>query len=218
MLEVIGVGFGRTGTLSLQAALERLGLGPCYHFGEVFAHPEHAEQWLAAARGERGAWSRALQGYRSTVDWPGAAFWRELLDENRNAKAILTTRDPARWFESISQTIFATMASGTPPAAVIERFGGPQRAAEMGRLVRDMGREVMAARCFDGRIDDRDHVLACYERHNEQVRRELPGERLLDFQVGQGWEPLCEFLGVPVPDEPFPHLNERTGMFASPIR
>lgn len=214
MIDVIGAGFGRTGTLSLQAALHQLGFGPCYHFGEVFAHPEHKEHWLAAARGDSGAWRRALEGYRATVDWPGTAFWRQLVDAYPDAKVILTTRNADKWFESIDKTIFTTMKVGQPAARVVERFGSPENATRMGELVRVMGREVMAARSFGGTIDDRDHVIACYERHNEEVRRDVPAERLLDYQVGQGWEPLCRFLGVPVPDQPFPHLNDRTTMLA----
>jgi hypothetical protein len=218
MIDVIGVGFGRTGTSSLQGALHQLGFAPSYHAGEVFAHPEHADHWVAAARGERGAWHRALDGYRASVDWPAVGFWRELVEAYPRAKVILTSRPADRWYASINETIFTTMRTRRTPAAVAEMFGGAANAERLARVAVLTGREVMIARSFDGSIDDRDHVLACYARHNDAVRREVPTERLLDYQVGQGWAPLCAFLGVPVPDAPFPHLNDRATLLAGDQR
>ena len=107
-LEVIGAGFGRTGTMSLKVALEELGFGPCYHMREVFEHPEHIELWRAAMRGDPVDWERVLGDYRATVDWPGCTFYGELLERNPDAKVILTVRDPQRWYESVRDTIYRT--------------------------------------------------------------------------------------------------------------
>ncbi len=214
MIDVIGVGFGRTGTASLQTALNQLGFGPCYHAGELFAAPENLECWIAAARGERDAWRQPLRGYRSTTDWPTVAFWRELTEAYPNAKVILTTREAGEWFESLDQTILQTMRTGWIPGHVAEMFGGPRKAVELAEVSIRLSREVMIPLSFEGRADDRDHVIACYTRHNADVRQAILAERLLEFQVDQGWEPLCAFLGVPVPGLSFPHVNDRVTLLA----
>ncbi|MET8161282.1 sulfotransferase family protein [Sphaerisporangium sp. NPDC005289] len=203
MLRVIGAGFGRTGTMTLRTALCALGFGPCYHFTEVFAHPEHLRHWAAAAHGRPGAWRVPLEGYAATADWPGVTFWRELAEAYPRAKVILTTRDAGDWYESMRTTVFAAINGAFPETA--ERF----RAFEAADQLADFREAGLIGRSFEGRIDDRDHVIGCYERHNEDVRRTVPAGRLLDFRVEQGWEPLCAFLGVPVPDRPFPRSNAR---------
>jgi len=209
MIEVIGAGFGRTGTASLQTALNQLGFGPCYHASEVFAEPEDLTSWAAAADGQRGAWRLPLRGYRSTIDWPAVAFWRELIDAYPDARVILTTRDADQWYESLTQTILKTMRTGWVPGNVTEMYGGRGRAAELAEVSARLSREVMIPLSFAGTVDDREHVIACYLGHNAEVRRLVPPGRLLEYQVGQGWEPLCAFLGVPVPQRPFPRLNDR---------
>jgi hypothetical protein len=218
-MDIIGAGFGRTGTTSLQAALQHLGFNPCYHAGEVFGNPEHTDYWVAAAHGDHDGWRQALKGYRATLDWPATAFWRELARAYPDAKVILTTRDPAKWFESIEQTIFKTVRTGQVPPAVVQLFGGgDDKARQLADVAVTLAREVMIPRSFAGRIDDRTHVISCYERHNEEVRRDVTPGRLLDYEVSQGWEPLCAFLGVPVPDVPFPHVNDRGTLLAEDQR
>src|SRR4051812_1473786 len=93
MIRVIGAGFGRTGTLSLKAALEMLGFGPCYHMSEVFAHPEHFALWTAAWRGQPIDWDALFHGYQATVDWPGCAFYQQLMRQYPDAKVLLSVRD-----------------------------------------------------------------------------------------------------------------------------
>lgn len=187
-LKVIGAGLGRTGTLSLKLALERLGLGPCYHMMEVFARPEAPELWCEAADG-RPDWERIFDGYNSTVDWPSASFYRQLADAYPDAKVILTERDPEAWFASTQATIF-----NFPP-----QQGEPNPWQRMvAKVIGGM---------FDGRMREREHVISVYERHNAEVRASIPAERLLIYYAEQGWAPLCDFLGLPVPDEPMPHLN-----------
>jgi hypothetical protein len=195
-MRVIGAGMGRTGTLSLKAALERLGFGPCYHMLEVMEHPEHVPLWSARARGEAVPWERLLDGYQATVDWPACAFWRELMAAHPDAGVLLSVRDPARWYDSMLATVYRV--ASTPVAAM------PPHLAPF----REMVDAVVWEGTFGGRFEDRAHAIATFERHNEEVRRGVPAERLLVYEVGQGWGPLCAFLGVPEPDEPFPHLND----------
>ncbi|HXM00071.1 MAG TPA: sulfotransferase [Rhizomicrobium sp.] len=193
-LEVIGAGFGRTGTFSLKLALEQLGFSPCYHMLEVFSHPGHSETWQGAAEGKTVNWNSFLAGYRAGVDWPISHFWRELSVAYPQAKFILTERDPDAWYDSIAKTIIESM----------ERDPGetdPIRLAQW-----KMGRFIVAEKTFNRRFD-RDHVIAVYKRHNQQVKDTLPRSRLLVCDSLQGWGPLCEFLGRPVPAMPFPKTN-----------
>ncbi|MEV4706927.1 sulfotransferase family protein [Actinoplanes sp. NPDC049316] len=195
-MDVIGAGFGRTGTLSLKVALERLGLGPCMHMTSLFEAPERADSFRRAAEGDAGRLREALAGHRSTVDWPGTYFWRELTAEHADAKVILTVRDPDAWYDSAHRTIFF--------AANQARQGG---ATPAGPVI-DMIDALVWEGTFGGRFADRAAAVRIFEEHNAAVRREVPAGRLLEFEVKQGWEPLCAFLGVPVPDEPFPRTND----------
>lgn len=199
MLEVIGAGVGRTGTLSLKTALERLGFGPCHHMLGLFEDPEQIPMWRAAARGERMDWTQVYAKYRSTVDWPGARFWREIAGAFPEAKVVLTVRDPESWYESAAGSIYAAGLAPTPADADEVYLG-----------LRDMAVEVIWDGLFDGRFTDKEHAMKVVAEHDAAVRQGIDPDRLLVFQVSQGWEPLCEFLGVPVPDEPFPRRNERS--------
>lgn len=200
MLDVIGAGFGRTGTLSLKSALERLGFGRCHHMQEVFTQPEALPHWERAARGQDIDWEYVYRDFRSTVDWPGARFWRELVARCPSARVILTVRDPERWYDSAYHSIYqATLARRD--GALSE----DPRSRRMGELID----AIVWDGTFHGRFGDRDHALKVFAEHNAAVRREVPAGRLLVYEAGQGWEPLCDFLGVPVPDEPYPRLNDR---------
>jgi hypothetical protein len=196
-LDVIGAGLGRTGTLSLKVALEMLGFKPCYHMVEVWADPRCMADWIAAADGEP-SWEKIFAGYKATVDYPGCHFWRELAALYREAKVVLTVRDPASWFESTQTTIFSPRMRG--------RVGEAQALEFLDKTV--WGE-------FGAGLHDRAHMIAAFERHNAEVQRAIPRERLLVLDVKQGWQPLCEFLGVPVPSQPFPRLNSREELGAA---
>src|SRR6185437_3611255 len=120
-LEVIGSGLGRTGTKSLQTALNRLGFGPCHHMVEVFMHPESMGLWVEAAAG-RPDWDAIFRDYRSAVDYPSAAYWRQLADYYPDAKVIHTVRDPDKWFESTQATIFNPNRPPPPPDSPLGAF------------------------------------------------------------------------------------------------
>ncbi|WP_411289356.1 sulfotransferase family protein [Phenylobacterium sp.] len=190
-LSVIGAGFGRTGTLSLKLALEELGFGPCYHMMEVFKNPSAFGWWEAAADGGPVDWARIFEGYRSTVDWPNATFYRELAEAYPEARVILTERDPETWFASTQATIFA-------------REIDPATEDPFERMILKVVYGL-----FDRRMHDKDHVISVFKAHNARVREVIAPERLLVYEVTQGWAPLCEFLGVPVPDGPMPKVNAR---------
>lgn len=207
-LKIIGAGFGRTGTRSLKEALEILGFGPCYHMVEVFEHPEHAPLWEAAARGEPVAWKELLRDYRATVDWPGCTFYKELMEVYPDAKVLLSVRDPEKWYESVSSTIYQvsqrSRTAFAPLLLLLLKFVRPG----VGRGV-PMVNQIVWRDTFHGRFEEKAYAISVFNQHNEEVKRHVPPEKLLVYQVKEGWEPLCAFLGVPVPDMPFPHLNDR---------
>ena len=192
-LQVVGSGLGRTGTKSMQTALNMLGFGPCHHMVEVFSHPESVPLWIAAGAG-RPDWDAIFATYRSMVDYPGAAYWRELAAFYPNAKVLHTVRDPDQWFESTQATIFApegiaarAMASDEPMTAFFKSFSG----------------------AFRDHLHDRAFLTDYFRRHTDEVKATIPLERLLIYEVGQGWEPLCRFLGVSIPDAAYPSENSR---------
>jgi len=212
-LEVIGAGLGRTGTLSLHAALERLGFAPCEHMTNCFAHPERFALWLDAVRRKRAGepidWRPLFTGYRATVDWPGAFFWRELTEAHPKAKVILTVRDPERWYDSARATIYAaTQGRNATPAARL-LYGLMARAnPHAGDGFRTV-QETVWDGTMQGRFEDRGAAIRIFEQHNREVIATIPPRRLLVFDVKEGWQPLCAFLGVPVPaGKPFPHVND----------
>lgn len=199
-LKVFGAGFGRTGTLSLQAALEELGFTRCYHMREVLTHPQHVSVWSATTRGEAVDWDALFASYQAAVDWPVCAFYRQLMDRYPDARVILTVRDADRWYESARQTIFYVRRAFPPWAT----WFFPR----MRRFTRMLD-ELIWDGTFHGRFLEKEHAVAVFQRHNEEVRRSVPADRLLVYEVSQGWEPLCAFLGVAVPkDRPFPRLND----------
>src|SRR5262245_50994955 len=194
-LEVIGAGFGRTGTLSLKQALERLGYQKTYHMVEVFGHPEHIPEWSKATRGERIDWDKLFEGYTAAVDWPACNFWRELAEKYPQAKVILSTRDADKWFQSIHTTIYAGTMAGKRSSDASQRAFG------------QWADEIVWDKVFQGRLDDKAHVLDVLRRHEATVKATIPPARLLVFDAAEGWGPLCRFLGKPIPDEPFPRVN-----------
>ena len=190
-LEVIGAGFGRTGTMSLKVALEELGYDPCYHMIEVFEHPEHVSLWEAAIRGEPLDWEKIFGSYQAAVDWPTAAFYSELMKVYPHAKVLLTIRDPEKWYESTKNTLYPT--GDAPEPSPIMR----------------MATKLVWEQTFDRNFEDRRYAIEVFKRHNEEVKKHVPPERLLVYEVKEGWKPLCEFLGVEIPEgKPFPHLND----------
>jgi len=189
-LSVIGAGLGRTGTMSLKLALEQLGFGPCYHMVEVLKEPAvRSRAWEDAADGKPVDWNEVFAGFNSCVDWPGATFYRQLADTNPEAKIILTTRDPEEWFASTQATIFSRH--------IPEDTDDPWARMVL-KVIGDM---------FDRQMTNKSKLIEVYDRHNQAVRQTIAPDRLLDYQLSQGWTPLCEFLGVPVPATPMPKAN-----------
>lgn len=195
-LRVVGAGLGRTGTTSLKQALELLLDGRCYHMVDVFQRPEDTPVWHAAVRGEPVDWGALLHEYKATIDWPACTFWRELSAANPDAFILLSTRDsPEQWWSSMERTIVPVSKRPIPP--------GESAAARHMAMMRDL-----ITQHFTPELENPAAAIAAYERHNEDVRRSSPPERLIDWRPGDGWDPICAALELPVPDQPFPHENK----------
>ena len=202
-LLVIGSGFGRTGTRSLKDALEHLGFGPCHHMEEVFPSPEQIGFWQAVASRQPVDWKRVFAGYASQVDWPGAHVWRELAEAYPGAKVIHTVRSDESWWKSFSGTIGKRL-----------RINRGMDLPAQARVMSDVVMEIVGLQTFGGGFADKSKALAAYHQRERDVRLAIPAERLLVFDVAEGWQPLCRFLGVAVPRVPFPRTNSRDDFWA----
>jgi hypothetical protein len=199
-MKVIGAGFGRTGTLSLKTALEEVGLVKCYHMFEVFRRPGDSRVWNDALDGKSVDWKQLFQGFQAIVDWPGCTFYKELMDVYPDAKVVLSVRDPEKWYDSALNTIYRL--TQTWEYAVVWFF------LPHIRRTYAMNQKGIWQRTFGGRFEDRDAALQVFRDHIEEVKRTVPPDRLLVYDVKEGWGPLCNFLGVPIPAKPFPHAND----------
>jgi hypothetical protein len=175
---------------SSDLALEQLGFAPCHHMAEVFADAQRQiPLWNEAGAG-RPDWDAIFDGFQAMVDHPGCGYWRELMDYYPDAKVLHTVRDPDKWFDSTQATIFSPENLG--------RFREGPMATFFGHL---------KAFYENGDMNDRGFMTDFFRRHTERVVAAVPADRLLVFNVTEGWEPLCRFLGVPVPATPYPREN-----------
>lgn len=213
MLKVIGLGFPRTGTMSLKLALERLQFGPCYHMIEVFHRPDDVTFWRNALQAQLTGtanalnWKTVFRDFQSTTDCPACFFWEPLRQLCPHAKYILTVRDPDDWYDSMRNTVF-------------EAVMHPERApSAQHQAVQQMARELILDTMFAGRFLDRSFAIQCLQTHNATIVQNVPEQQLLVLDVADGWNPLCRFLDVNLPDEPFPCVNTRAEFqqrFAAP--
>lgn len=177
---------------------------------EVFRHPEHADLWEAAWRGEPVYWDGVLAGYEATVDWPACTFYRELLERHPEAKVLLSMRDPERWYDSTRTTIYelTRLSARSLFSRVSLAFLSLLRFGTFTIRPWQIAEQIVLRSTFDGRFEDKQYAIEVFNRHNEEVRRRVSQDRLLVYEVKEGWGPLCEFLGVEESDRPFPRLND----------
>lgn len=205
-LKIIGAGFGRTGTMSLKHALEDLGYGPCYHMIELTNQPEKIVLWEQALKGDFTGLKTLFEEFPSTTDFPGCLFYQELFRLYPGSKVILTVRDPDTWYESARKTIFRSYPSLKQLGVIIGGYPFNKRI----RLLMRVGwliNKLIFHQTFRFRFKNREKAIATYLKHNCEVIANIPRENLLVFDVADGWEPLCRFLNVAVPDHPFPRTN-----------
>jgi hypothetical protein len=208
-LKLIGVGWGRTGTFSLKAALEILGFGPCYHMMELLRRPEHVVHWQNAVNGGNVDWGTLFHGYKAAVDYPTCQHWVNIGRYFKDAKFVLTVRDPDSWYESVKTTIYRAEPNLFGKFKIMMQLPfskEKRRRLEVFRFIKYSIWETD----FNGRFDDREYAIKKYCDHIDEVRSAVPEDKLLVYDVKSGWEPLCKFLGVDIPEDvPFPVLNKR---------
>ena len=212
-VRVIGAGIGRTGTTSLKIALEQLGFDRCYHMDEVAKNPAHVNMWIDAAEGRPVNWAALFDGYQSAVDLPTYAFYAELMEQYPDSKVILTLREPEDWYESASQTIFRLPPPYVMP--LLNRMSVFSSRLKTLTRIEPVARKVGIGYFFKNDLS-KNNAISVFNHHNESVKQVVPPQRLLIYDVKQGWEPLCGFLNVPIPDVSFPHKNVREDFGSQP--
>ena len=202
-MKVLGAGFGRTGTMSLKIALEKLGIGPCYHMREVVSHPSHIKIWYDISHGEHPNWDRLFSGFNSAVDFPVCLFYEELVKKFPDAKFILTLRDFDTWYESTANTIYKV------PTMLPEWF---KLVVYPIRMFIELQVNLIWVGLFKNNFSDIEYTELVYNEHLKSVKKTIPADKLLIYRVNEGWAPLCEFLNVDKPEIPFPKVNDTAEM------
>jgi Sulfotransferase domain len=205
-MKVIGAGLPRTATLSQKIALEMLGLGPCYHMVNVLADLEEVPRWRAAVGGDAD-WEQIFDGFQSTVDWPGSFFYEQLLEVYPEAKVLLSVRDSDAWERSMRQTIWGVFYgdSLTRHLSSARARVDPRWNSYLEMMTEMWGRSGLMP---GGEATDAASMRTAMEKYHEQVKASVAPDRLLVWTASDGWEPLCAFLEVDVPDAPFPRAND----------
>jgi len=202
-MKVFGTGFGRTGTMSLKIALEKLGIGPCYHMREVVSHPSHIKIWYDISRGEHPNWNRLFSGFNSAVDFPVSLFYKKLINKFPDAKFILTLRDFDTWYKSTANTIYKV------PTMLPDWF---KWVVYPIRMFIELQVNLIWVGLFKNNFSDRESTELVYNEHLKSVKISIPADKLLSYRVNEGWGPLCEFLNVDKPEIPFPKVNDTAEM------
>lgn len=208
MIEVIGAGYGRTGTKSLQLALEKLGLGKCYHMEELLRNPEGVTHWKDAYNEQKVNWNDLFQNYSAIVDFPGAMYYKEMASYYPDAKVVLSVRDPEAWYESTRKTIYSFDPGPGLKMKMLFKMPFSKTARNLFQVIMLNDKSIWKKH-FEGQFDDKEYAIQNYRNHVEEVQRTIPADRLLIFDCREGWEPLCSFLDKEVPAEPYPSTNRK---------
>lgn len=206
-LQVIGAGYGRTGTFSLKQALEILGYNKCYHMVELFKNPSQITHWEEAHKNKVN-WAELFKDYQAAVDFPASIYYKKLIEYYPEAKVVLTYRDPESWYESVKSTIFSADPGIDKKINLLLRIPFSSNARCIMRIFK-MNDSVIWNGLFEGKFKDKTYAMENYIAHAEEVKRIVPKERLLIYKSGDGWEPLCRFLNKPVPEQPYPSSNAK---------
>ncbi|MBT8220348.1 MAG: sulfotransferase family protein [Bacteroidia bacterium] len=207
-MKVIGAGYGRTGTKSLQLALQQLGFGKCYHMEELFRNPNGVKHWINAYRGDKVDWDALFPGYQAIVDFPGSMYYKQLADHYPDSKIILTVRDPEKWYDSVRRTIYLFDPGPAIKIRLLFKMIYSTTARNLFKAIQLNDKSIWN-KYFEGKFEDRAYAIQKFTNHIEEVKKSIPAERLLIFESKDGWEPLCKFLGVDAPKEPYPRTNLR---------
>jgi len=204
-MKVLGVGFGRSGTMSLKAALEEVGAGPCLHMIDLIRNNDLIPPWKDAALEGNVDFDRMFAGFESTIDWPGCTFWRELIDYYPDTPVLLNYREFDGWYKSVKNTIVAVREASQKG----ELKPDANRPAPPPELWQVIG-TLIYERDFQGKFDDEDWMRDMYYARIEEIKATVPAGRLTVFKLEDqpGWAPIADMLGVEAPQTEFPHLHD----------
>jgi hypothetical protein len=208
-IKIIGAGFPRTGTNTLRESLEMLGFSKTYHMKNLLVHPENLHYWTTLKATGTTDWEGLYNGYQATVDFPCYPWYKQHMKQYPDAKVILSLRPFEKWYTSFYSTIWQAQ---NPPES--ERAAMGERVASDPRLqsvmqVMGFAKQTINEEHFQGRFLDKEFMEKVFNDHNEEVKNYVPADKLLVFDVREGWEPLCNFLEVEVPAGPLPHTNKK---------
>lgn len=207
-MKIIGAGYGRTGTKSLQIALEKLGYGNCYHMEKLLRNPADVILWRNAYEEKEVDWNALFQKYQAIVDFPGSIYYKELVDFYPESKVILTVRDPEKWYDSVDATIFSFDPGPLLKLKMLLKMPFSATARNLFQVIQ-LNDKIIWKKYFQGKFQDRGYVIKKYQQHIEEVKQVIPADRLLIYEVKEGWQPLCEFLNKEIPKEAFPNSNKQ---------
>jgi len=207
-MKVIGAGYGRTGTKSLQIALEKIGYESCYHMEKLLTNPGDVVHWKKAYKEEKVNWDELFADYNSIVDFPGAMFYKELANYYPEAKIILTVRDPQSWYESVKNTIYSFDPGVKFKLRLVSKMPFSSDARNLLKVIQLNDKSIWD-KYFEGKFENKEYAINKFKNHIDDVKRAIPKERLLIFESKDGWEPLCKFLGKEVPNSPYPRSNQK---------
>ena len=209
-LKIIGAGLARTGTMSLKNALEILGIGQCFHVIELLKEPSRLNYLDAKNPAGSDNWNAFFNGFNAAVDYPACYYYDTLLQQNPDAKVILTVRDAKAWYASVRDTVYRGKPKGVKDVARLMKnlvFSADMRKVAPVFMYND---KIIWQGQFQSNFDDQAFAIKIYQQHIEEVKRTVPSDQLLIYEVKDGWEPLCLFLDRPIPSVPFPHSNAKT--------
>lgn len=208
-IKIIGAGFPRTGTNTLKESLESLGYMKTYHMKELIVHPENLRHWLMLRDTGTTNWEELYNGYEATVDFPCYPWYKEHMKQYPEAKVILTIRPFEKWHDSVYSTIW--QAQNPTEAARAEMEAKMRAEPRLGAVIKcvQLAKEMMMEKQFHGKFLDKAYAEKIFYQHTEDVKAYVPADKLLVFDVSEGWGPLCRFLEVPEPTHPLPHTNKK---------
>ncbi len=208
-IKIIGAGLPRTGTNTLKESLEKLGYMKTYHMKELLVHPDDLQYWLTLKETGTTNWDELYEGFQATVDFPGYPWYKEHMKQYPDAKVILTVRPFEKWYTSVYSTIWqAGPQNLKQKLAMLSKLLFNSRLRSVIKCVK-LSKEMIFKVHFQGKFEDKVATEKIFNQHIEDVKAHVPPENLLIYDVSEGWEPLCKFLGKPVPGEPIPHLNKK---------
>lgn len=212
-MKIIGAGYGRTGTKSLQTALEKLGYGNCYHMEKLLRNPADVVHWKNVYQEKVVDWNTLFKNYQAIVDFPGAMYYKELADFYPESKVILTVRDPEKWYDSVYSTIFSFDPGPLLKLKMLLKMPFSATARNLFQVIL-LNDKAIWEKYFEGKFKDREYVIKKYLQHVEEVKQVIPADRLLVYEVKDGWQPLCDFLNKEIPTNVFPNSNKQEDFHA----